>query len=414
MHGLLEVLLLLLIARACGEAAHRLGQPASVGELVSGIALGAIAAALGGGLPFLTALVEPPALDLLANVGIFFLVLLAGIEMEPKRIARRSLSGFAVALGGVLLPLGAGIALAWWALPASDQRPAQALAIGVVLSVTAVPVVVKVFADLRVLRSRVAETVLTAAVFDDVIGLVLLAILTAFAQTGEAPELATLVLLLGKVALFFAITVALGVHVYPLVHRRVSAMDAAALEFSAMICAALAYALLAELLGMHWIMGGFMAGLFFERARVGAQAYLSLRLIVVAITSGVLGPLFFLSIGLQVDLRAFADAPLFLAALIVVGMLSKAIGGGLPARLSGMPARDSLLVGVAMTSRGAVGLVILDVVAKSGLFVPPPGADGVLANLFSALVIMVVVSTLLMPILLSWLWPRTASGKPLS
>ena len=124
---------------------------------------------------------------------------------------------------------------------------------------------VKMLSELGLLHTRMGEILISAAIFDDVIGLFLLAILLSIMETGTFPDMATLALMVAKVTAFFAITVTLGVHVYPRVSRVIKAMQAAAIEFSAITIVALAYGLLAELLGMHWILGAFMAGLYFEK-----------------------------------------------------------------------------------------------------------------------------------------------------
>jgi Kef-type K+ transport system membrane component KefB len=111
--------------------------------------------------------------------------------------------------------------------------PWSTLLTGVALSISAIPATVKVFADLDLLHTRVGETVVSAALFDDVLGLLLLAVLVAVIETGHIPDFVTLTLLLSKVALFFAITVALGAHVYPRISRGIKAMRATAIEFSA-------------------------------------------------------------------------------------------------------------------------------------------------------------------------------------
>ncbi|MDP6517235.1 MAG: cation:proton antiporter [Alphaproteobacteria bacterium] len=400
-----EMLVLLVLTRLLGEAAERVGQSASVGELIAGIVLAGLAGAYGDTLPFLAHIATSEALEYAASLGIFFLMLLAGIEMEPREISRGSMGSFMVAAGGVILPMTGGIGLAWWFLPESELKQVQTLLVGVALSITAVPVTVKVFTELGMLHTRVGRMVVSAAIFDDVLGLFVLAILTAMIETGSIPDIATLALMLSKVVAFFAIAVALGVHVYPRFSRRLKAMQAAAFEFSALIGVALAYGLLAELLGIHWVLGVFMAGLYFEPARVGRRAYLEIKLIVAAVTGGFLGPLFFASIGLGVDLRAAVTVPGFLALLIAIAVGAKMIGSGLPALWAGMSRRDAAAVGTGMVARGATELVVISIAAEAGLFATGDSSDPVTANLYSALVLMAVVTTLITPILLRLILP---------
>ncbi len=406
METIAQLLILLVVSRTLGEIAVRLGQNATVGELISGVALAAAIGWWGQGVPFLAELATGQAVELMAQAGIFFLVLLAGIEMKPEEIAGRTAGAFPIALGGALVPLAGGAALAWAVLPESDLKHGQALLVGVAMAITAIQVTVKVFDEMGLLRTRLGQTVVTAAIFDDIIGLFLLAVLLATVETGNIPDAVGLALLIGKVAAFFAVTVGLGVHVYPRVRAGISALQAASIEFSALMGIALAYGLLAEALDMHWIMGAFMAGLFFEPARVGEAVYDNMTVAVGGITTGFLAPMFLVWIGLQVDLAALAAIPGFLAVLIAVAFLGKLIGAGVPAALAGFSKREAASVGIAMNARGAVELVVVGIAAEAGLFAAGAGAAPVVTYLFSALILMGILTTLLTPILL-----RVALGR---
>ena len=396
----LELLILILLARGFGEVAERLGQPASVGEILSGVVLSLAIVWFGPSLPFLAQMASSSVLESVANLGIFVLVLLAGIEMEPSEIVQAGKTSFAVALGGMVLPLAGGFALAWAFLPDSDLRFVQALIAGICLSISAIPATVKLFNDLGMLHSKIGRMVVSAAVFDDVLGLFLLAILLAVIETGQAPDLPAFLFLSAKVMLFFLITFLLGAHVYPRISRHMKVMQAAATEFSALVVVALAYGVLAELLGLHWILGAFVAGLFFERERVGPRAYNEIRLICDSLTRGGLGPLFFVYIGLQVDLRAVTEAPVLLLMVIAVAFFGKVLGAGLPARLAGLSTRGALCVGVGLSARGAVELVILSIAFEKGVFSDAAADGGAGLQLFSALILMGVVTTMMAPILL--------------
>ena len=403
----IELLLLLILARAFGEAMVRLGQPASVGEIVAGIALATAAAAFGADIPFLAQLAHSDVLYYVANAGIFFLVLVAGIELDPRELTERQAGSFAVAAGGALLPLAGGFALAWAFLPEGDDKQVLCLLVGVAVSISSIAATVKIFEEFGVLHTWVGRTVISASVIDDVIGLILLAVVLAMIRTGDVPGVAAFAWMIGKVGIFFAVTVALGAHVYPRVSRRLRAMQAASFEVSVLCGVGLAYGLLAEALGLHWILGAFMAGLYFERSRVGPLAYNEMKLVFGAVAGGFLGPLFFASIGLRVELGAITQIPLFLGFLIAVALLGKIVGAGLPAYLIDRDARGAFAVGAGMSARGAVELVVLSIAAEAGLFDGADHAGPVVANLFSALVLMGVATTLLAPILLRRILPRT-------
>lgn len=400
MEALAGLFIVFVFARLVGEGAERFGQPAAVGELLAGIVLGITLVYLGSAVPLLPALFHTEMIEMVAQAGIFFLLLSAGIDMQPRSIASHSSVSFVVAAGGALVPLGAGTWLAWEFLPPSDMRGVQAGFVGVALAITAIPTTVRVLAELGLLNTRVGQTMVAAAIFDDVIGLMLLAIITALIEGGHMPSIGELTLMLVKAGAFFLITGLIGVHIYPRLSRYMQVLKIASAEFAIVMAVALAYGVLAEVLGMHWIVGVFMAGLFFEPSRVGPRHYNEMRLVVGGITAGFFGPVFFASIGLAVDLTAITHAPVFLVALIALAIAGKLLGAGVPARLAGFSTREASAIGFGMSSRGAVELVVIAIAVESGLFLF--GAeDPIVQALPSALVLMAIVTTLVAPLALS-------------
>ncbi len=170
---------------------------------------------------------------------------------------------------------------------------------------------------------------------------------------------------------------------------------------------ALGYGLLAEILDMHWILGAFMAGLYLEPGRIGWKAYQEMKLLVTGITHGFLGPLFFVWIGIHVEFQAVSSIPLFIGLLLVLAFGGKLIGSGLPAYWLGLERREALAVGVGMSNRGAMELVVLSIALEAGLFAYGIEQDGVVAHLFSALVLMGVVTTFTSLIILRRILPKT-------
>lgn len=400
MELLYVLLVLLFVTRFAGEMATRFGQPPLVGELVAGIALGLVAHHLSGTLPVLAGLDDNHVFDALTDLAIFFLMLLAGMEMSPRELTESSRSAFWVALGGLLVPLTGGLALGWLFIPESEYKLAQSLFLGTALSITAVPVSVKVLMDLGRLDSAVGKTIVAAAVFDDVFSLILLAVLTAVIATGELPDLAAIGVLLGKILAFFAITGLIGQYLFPWLGKHVKRMRAEELEFSGLLMAALAFALIAESLDLHFILGAFMAGLFFGRRTIDPQAYRALRARTATFTTGFLAPLFFASIGFNLDVGAALHVPLFVLLLVVVAFGGKLVGAGLPAYWSGLDRRQSLGVGAGMSARGAVELIIADIALRAGLFDHPQPVPDIVRYLFSAVVLMALITTLATPVAL--------------
>lgn len=398
MEILYVLLVLLLVTRTFGEIAVRLGQPALVGELISGIALGAVVAQYADLFPVLSELPENPVFLAITDLGVFFLMLYGGIEMRPKQLAKASTTSFVIANCGLVVPLIIGYAVGWWFVPDSNYQVAQCLFIGTALAITAVPVAIRVLMDLGHLESKVGQVIVSAAIFDDVLSLVVLAVLTAIAQTGALPEFAGLLLLGVKIVLFFVITFIVGRYVFPHVGRLINRFHADELELSLLLIVAMSFAWLAEALSLHFILGAFMAGLFFGRRTVGKHTYKDVKKKVSGITSGFLAPIFFSSIGLHLDLSAVFNIPVFLTILVFVAFVSKFVGAGIPAYWMGMSARDSAAVGVAMSARGAVELIIADIALRAGLFEHPDPPPPVVEHLFSAIVIVAIVTTVCIPV----------------
>ena len=140
------------------------------------------------------------------------------------------------------------------------------------------------------------------------------------------------------------------------------------------------------------------AGLFFTKRTMVTDVFEGVQSRISGITTGFLAPVFFASIGLHLDVAAFTSIPFFLAVLIVAAVLCKLIGAGLPAYWIGLSGKDSLIVGIGMSGRGAVELIIADIALRAGLFSHPDPTPAIVANLFSAIVIMAVVTTLMTPI----------------
>lgn len=393
------ILLMLVAARLLGALAASIGLPSAVGEMLSGMILISLVNFSGSYGEHLDGLAESEALSRIADLGIFFLLLMAGVELQladAKHDARKS---FFVAVGGVVLPLIAGIVLGLAFLEEGPQRPAQAVLIGVALSITAIAASAKILQDFGLLRSEPGRVLITAALFDDIFGLFLLALLSSVIGAGELPSATLFAIMLAKVVAFFVITGLLGVHVYPRISKHIHRKQAAEIEFGALVIVALGYGFLAELLGLHWAVGAFMAGLFMERSRIGNKPHKSMRLMLNALTAGVLGPLFFAWIGLQANLSAIYEIPAFLTVLIIVAFASKALGGGLVAGAIGYDKRDSTIIGVGLAPRGEIMIVVISVAMGAGL-INTDTVDPVAHHLFSALILMALVNTVLAPLFL--------------
>jgi Kef-type K+ transport system membrane component KefB len=405
---LLYILLLLLtVSRLFGEIAERIKLPPLMGELIAGLALGLLGRHYANVFPVLARVPNEEVFRSITDLSIFFLMLLAGTDLHPRELASASKTAILVALGGMALPLIIGFMLGWYFLPESDYKLAQSLFIATALSITAVPVTVRVLMDLGKLNSAVGQTIISAAVIDDVISLILLAILTAVIKSGNLPSLVSVGRLLGEVVLFFVITITIGLYLFPRIGKAIRSFAAEEFEFSALLIAALSYAFIAEELGLHFILGAFLAGLFFVHRTIDPEVYQEIRNKLHTCTVGLFAPLFFASIGMNLDLSAATTIPLFVTLLIIAAFVGKMLGAGAPALWAGFNRRDALAIGTGMSARGAVELIIAGIALDAGLFEHPQPAPPEVRYLFSAIVITAIVTTLLSPLGLRWIFgPR--------
>lgn len=408
------LLVLLVVTRTFGIAVERLGQPALIGELVGGIALGLVGAAMAPSHPFIGELKHNDIFIAITNLGMFFLMLLAGIEMQPHKIMKYSMTAFLVALGGLLLPLALGYGLGAWFLPEGPLKEAQSFFLGTALAITAVPASVRVLMDLGKLNTPVGQVIVTAAVFDDVLSLLLLAFLTGMLAGDGSYSIQDMAAHGLDIVSFFAITILLGIYGFPKGAMLLKHIREKEFDFSLILIAAFAFAVLAEALGLHFILGPFVAGMFVGRRVLDKATYTAVKSKISATTLGFLAPVFFASVGLNLDLGAFTQVPLFLTMLIIAAFVGKIIGAGLMARARNFNDRESLAVGVGMSARGAVELVIADIALKAGLFAAVNGTDAtdpVVANIFSAVVVMAIVTTFVTSLSLRYILTAAHGGK---
>ena len=404
------ILVLLVVTRVFAELAERIRVPAIVGELTAGVALGLLLGSFHERAPVLWEATQSETFDSLVSLGMFFLMLLAGVRMEPLDFARTSKTAIFVALGGMAVPVAAGLLLGAVVLPDSPIKLVQSLFLGVALAITAVPVAVRIFLDVGLLESRVGKTVIAAALWDDLISLFLLALLIAAMSSGGLAEFsgAEAMTLFAKVALFFAVTIPVGLWVFPLVGRYFRYLRFPEIDFSMLLIAALAYATFAERMDMHFIIGAFLAGMFFHPGIIPEDIYDRVEKQMSGITRGFLAPIFFVSVGLHLDFSALGSTPGFVVVLILVALFSKFIGAGLPAYWVGLSKLEALMVGVGMSGRGAVELIVAGVALQAGLFLQPSPPPPIVASMYSAVVIMALVTTVLTPLILR----RLVSKRP--
>jgi Kef-type K+ transport system membrane component KefB len=402
------ILVLLVVTRVFADLAERIKLPAIVGELFAGFALGLALQRYHQTWPILWDACQSESFSSIVNLGMFFLMLLAGIRMEPLEFAKTSKSAVLVALGGMIVPVAAGLAFGLMVLPESAYKLAQSLFLGTALAITAVPVTVRIFMELGTLDSRVAKTVIAAALWDDLFSLLLLAVLLAMIgeNLSSNVRIGAALWLTAKVIIFFFATIPVGFFLFPFIGKYLKYLRFPEVDFTMLLIAALAYAVFAEMMGLHFILGAFLAGMFFHPKVVAVDVYERVEQQMSGITRGFLAPIFFVSVALHLDFGAVSQVPAFLVILILIAIASKLVGAGLPAYWTGLSKRESTMVGVGMSGRGAVELIVAGVALQAGLFTEPAPTPVIVDSLFSAIAIMAVVTTILTPMLLRWLVVR--------
>ncbi len=389
------LLLALIVAAAKGAAwlSLRLGQPAVLGELLAGVVLGPSLLDLLHRKPFAGEGMAA-GVFLLANVGVVLLMFIAGLETDLEQMRKVGRVAAAAGVAGVVVPLLFGLAVA---LPFGFDVQ-KSVFMGIVLTATSVSITVQTLIELRQLDSKEGTTLLGAAVVDDVIALVVLAVFVAVSLSGGG-GLAGVGVVLLRMAAFFVVAILLGRFLRPALGRAERAPVSEGL-LAVTLVAVLAYSWSAEALGgVAAITGAYLAGVLVAKA--GYRQELEHRL--KAFTYALLVPIFFVSIGLQTNARALAAQDIPLAFLIILAAVAgKVIGCGAGARLAGFTGSEALRIGVGMISRGEVGLIIAAIGLQTGLL----GERG-----FAIMVIMVLATTVITPPLLRSVFPAAPPSE---
>lgn len=397
-HFLQLLLLLTLViaaAKLAGALASRFGQPAVFGEILAGLLLGPTLVNVLS-WPLFSSDFLPLVRDL-AELGVLLLMFVAGIETDLDEMRRVGTVAFWTAFGGVVLPMiGGVITAAAFGLPLFWEG----LFIGTILTATSVSISAQTLMELGALRSREGSTILGAAVIDDVMGIAVLSLVTAFARTAEGGVNATdVAIVAGRIVLFFAAGILAGRWIAPLL-RWAARLGVSQGLLAATLVVAFIYAWAAEFVGaVAAITGSYLAGVLVAQTPFKAQVDDGIH----PLTYSMFAPIFFISIGLHANGRELGDRVWFTLTLVLVAIVTKALGCFVFARLSGFSTSASIRVGAGMISRGEVGLIVAGYGLANGLI----GRD-----VFSASVIMVLVSTMITPPLLRLTFPRPTRPAP--
>lgn len=405
---LLSLVIILAAAKLGGHLFERLRLPAVLGELVGGIVLGNLSLVGYSGLDFLK---QEEVIDVLAEIGVIFLLFTVGLESNIRDLMRVGLSSFLVASLGVIAPSLLGAAVSYGFLP--HEPILVHVFIGATLCATSVGITARVLKDLGKLDMDESRIILGAAVIDDVMGLVILALVTgaiAVANAGGGGISGMEILfIVAKAVAFFVGAIGIGLYVSPRLFHLASKLRGSGLLLatSIMFCFFLSY--LATLIGLAPIVGAFSAGLILDEVHYQDFLDRGEHTIdeLIAPIAYFLVPIFFVLMGIRVDLATFGQVEILglAAALTAAAIIGKQLCSlGVVQR-----GLNRLAVGIGMIPRGEVGLIFAGI--GTTLFVD--GERVITPSTYSAVVIMVIVTTLFTPPLLKWSLMRkpTPSAK---
>jgi Kef-type K+ transport system membrane component KefB len=385
------LLLLLLLSRTIGEVFEHFGQPAMLGEIAAGVILG----------PSLLGVVHyTDEIKALADLGVLLLVFLAGMEMNLETV-RKSFRGRSAFVGimGFVFPMLLGIGLGY----AFYMGTTRAIFVGLCIAITALPVSVRILMDLGKIQTEIGQRIISAAVFNDVISLLILGVILQIKGKGGGVDA---VFTSMGLALVKAIAFMVGFVIIARVIKRFSPqrflfsrhpLDRLLVKlkgkesiFAVALFFVIAFASFSQALGLQFVVGAFFGSMLLTYEALGKEKFHEVQKTASDITMGFLGPIFFAAIGLQFDAASLRNWGLVVA-ILVVAFVGKIFGGYVGGRLARLTKEESWALGIGLNGRGIMELVIANIALANGF---------IGERLFTILVLMAVVTTFVTPFLL--------------
>ncbi len=382
---LFELGIILIATKTFGLFTRRIHLPQVVGALLAGIIIGP---------SMLNLFKSSDVLNTLAELGVILLMFTAGMETNLTELRKNLKASLNIAAVGVLVPLIGGFILAHF----FGEDILKSIFIGVILTATSVSITVETLVELKKIKTKSGTAILGAAIIDDILGIIILSVIISVSDTEVS--LGSVGVILIKIVVFFVLAAIVGFFVYKFFAYLASKTSKAhrlsiyALAF----CLLLAYT--AELFGIANITGAYIAGLILCNCK--AAGYIEQKTEVLSYM--LFSPIFFASIGLKISFSDFSGSVIvFSVLLLIVAILTKIVGCGLGAYFSKFTKAESVRVGIGMVSRGEVALIVADKGMAVGLMNPA---------LFSGVVLVVIVTTLITPILLKAVYKPAEPHKP--
>jgi Kef-type K+ transport system membrane component KefB len=385
-----NILILLVVARVFGEILERFNQPAMIGEILAGVVLGPA---------LLNFIHRTEDIKVISELGVFLLVILAGLEINLDDVLK-SLKGknIIISLSAFFLPILSGFAVG----KLFNQDVMTTVFIGLCVAITALPVSIRILMDLGKLNSPLGQKIVSVAIFDDVMALTILGILLDLKDVEKTfySITTTTIFTLLKLA-FFLIIVIIS---YRLIKRFTKEENFIEQQlnkvlgflkgkeslFAILFVFILIFASLTEAVGLHFIIGSFVAAMLINKDLIGEKHLNTVHNTTNSMAMGFLAPIFFAGIGLEFKFDAISNYWLLIA-IVFVSFASKIAGGFIGGRAAGLKNRDSIVLGIGLNARGIMELVIANIAYQAKL---------INAEIFSMLVIMGLLTTLTTPFLL--------------
>ena len=393
LHVLIQLIVVLLAAKLGGDVFERFNQPAVLGELVIGMVLGNLQMV---GISVFGGYIHDLTLEILAELGVIILLFEVGLESSVKEMMKVGVASFMVAVFGVVTPFFLGWGVGYWFLP--EESIYVHIFIGATLTATSVGITARVLKDLGKIQSREAKIILGAAVIDDILGLVILAVVAGIISAvagggGEGISSIAVLWIIAKAVLFVVGAIVIGSIVLPHYFKLAFKMKVKGvfLSFCLLVCFFLAF--LAGKIGLAPIVGAFAAGLILDKVHFKEfqdRGEYTIEQLIAPI--GVfLVPIFFVRMGMMVDLKTFGQVEILGFAAVLT--LAAIIGKQACALAIFDKVTNRVAIGLGMIPRGEVGLIFAGIGARLMLDGHPVVSSGT----YSAVVIMVIVTTLVTP-----------------
>ena len=383
----ISVVIILVATRLLGEFSQRLRLPPLVGELAAGIIIG----------PYVLKLVTPDeSLNVISDLGVFFLMLLAGLQMDPREIRKAGLRGGILSVIAFSLPYVGGFGMA--ALFGLGML--QSMFVGLLLSITAVPVSTIVLMQFGILETKLGNTVITAAVINDIFSLVVLSIVLQLhgANGAEVNIMETAINSIIKISLFIG-----GIFLVDILFRKANVwfqrrgtyffekLHTKEAAFGILLISTILVSVIAQVvIGLHFIIGTFFSGLIVYKEIIRKENFERVYGIISAISFGFFAPIFFAVIGININMDSIANNLPFFIVLAIVAVITKVGGGYIGSRLIKFSKDESWAIAFLMNGRGMVELVIASIGYSSGI---------IDSTIFSITVTIGWATTILAPIL---------------